>query len=182
MKSFSGTLIEGSVVRENKEKADKAGLINSNLVWTTDRLEKTKRNLEKGKFLTGPNPFFENKNLELKKDNLIYEYTQHELDELVKCEQDILYFAEKYCRIKKEDGQYGHFELRPYQKKALRAFQNNRFVIYCASRQIGKCLIFQSLTKINGEEKSVGMLFNENKKRSILSTIKEMLYSLYNIL
>lgn len=178
MKQFNGTQIEGSIVQEKKEKEQKGGKVNNNLVWNTEKMNAVRKALERGEYIEGQNPFFE-KNLDLKKDNLIFDYTEEELQEFVKCKNDILYFAEKYCKIKNELGQYEHFKLREYQKNVLTNFADNRFVVYCSARQSGKCYIYQGLTEINGRLIPIGELYDSNKKQTFLSKIKKVLYSIY---
>lgn len=48
------------------------------------------------------------------------------------------YFAEKYCKIKREDGSIGPMKLRDYQKDILNLYDKSRFSILMASRQVGK--------------------------------------------
>ena len=81
-------------------------------------------------------PWFKNE-VGVRKSGLSFEWTVEEIDEYVKCSQDIHYFAEKYCKIKRENGSVGPIKLRTYQKEILDLFKNNR-VILCASRQCGK--------------------------------------------
>jgi len=68
-----------------------------------------------------------------------------EQQEYVRCALDIHYFTEKYCKTKREDGSVGSITLRDYQKEILDNFVNNRFNILMASRQVGKCFIFNTL-------------------------------------
>jgi hypothetical protein len=81
-------------------------------------------------------PWFQ-KEVGVRKHGLTFQFTQEELEEYLKCSQDIHYFAEKYCKIKREDGSIGEIKLRGYQKEVLDLYKNPR-VILCASRQIGK--------------------------------------------
>jgi hypothetical protein len=70
----------------------------------------------------------------------------------------IHYFAEKYCKIKREDGSIGAMKLRDYQKEVIDLYMDNRFSILCGSRQIGKALRNDSLVfTINGK-KQIGDL------------------------
>lgn len=163
MKHFNGTQIDGAIVQEKKEKEQKTGKVNSNLIWTSERMNAVRQSLTRGEIVEGPNPFFE-KNFDLMKDNLIFERTEDEINEYIKCSEDIIYFAEKYCRIKNKMGQYTNFKLRPYQKKALKHYQENRFTVYAASRQIGKSVmtgIFINWYIIFNTEKNILVMANK---------------------
>ena len=68
--------------------------------------------------------------------------TTEQIEEYIKCKNDILYFAEKYYYIQTID--YGRIKIQlwPYQKKLLKAYESppngKRHVILAASRQSGK--------------------------------------------
>jgi len=81
--------------------------------------------------------------VELKNANLTFEYTPEEQEELLKCASDVSYFGDTYCHAMTDDG-VTKIKLRPYQKKMLNAFQDNRYVVMMASRQIGKCFLFNT--------------------------------------
>ncbi|NCA95509.1 MAG: hypothetical protein EOM74_00855 [Methanomicrobia archaeon] len=81
-------------------------------------------------------PFYKN-NTKLRRGNIIFEYSDDELFELKRCKEDIVYFANKYCKAMTEDG-VKNITLRPYQEDMLRHMTNNQFSIIMASRQIGK--------------------------------------------
>lgn len=105
------------------------------VIWSTKSIELAYKALKDGYSLR-KSPFFRG-NISLRKANLNFQYTQEELEEIIKCKNDIIYFANKYCYLKTETGKR-HIILRPYQEKLLRNYQNNRFNITLASRQIGK--------------------------------------------
>lgn len=83
------------------------------------------------------NPWWKNM-IGVRKAGLAFAVTNEEYEEYLKCKVDIHYFAEKYCKIKLEDGSVGSMRLRDYQKDILDLYNNNRFSILCASRQVGK--------------------------------------------
>lgn len=105
------------------------------VIWSTKSIELAYKALKDGYSLR-KSPFFRG-NISLRKANLNFQYTQEELEEIIKCKNDIIYFANTYCYLKTESGKR-HIVLRPYQEKLLRNYQNNRFNITLASRQIGK--------------------------------------------
>ena len=85
------------------------------------------------------NPWFKNE-IGVKRAGITFAMTPDEIQEYIRCKLDIQYFAEKYCRIKTEDGSIQNIKLRDYQKKILDLYTNNRFSILCGSRQIGKTI------------------------------------------
>ena len=76
----------------------------------------------------------------VRRAKLQFAMTKKELDEYTKCKMNIHYFAEKYCKIKREDGTIGPMVLRDYQKKIIDLFTNNSYSILMASRQTGKTI------------------------------------------
>ena len=71
--------------------------------------------------------------------NINFDLTKSETEEFVKCAGNVIYFADKYCHAMTDEG-IANIKMREYQKKMLSAFQDNRFVIMLASRQIGKTI------------------------------------------
>lgn len=85
----------------------------------------------------GASPFFNN-NIELRKADLNWAFTQEELDEFLRCKEDIIHFANTYCKLVDETGMSNFIKLRKYQKRILRAMQTKKYVIILSGRQIGK--------------------------------------------
>lgn len=105
------------------------------VVWSTKSIELAMQAIEEGQGLR-ISPFLKS-DPNLRKANLLFQYTDEEIAEILKCRKDIVYFAETYVYLKTENG-LKHIKLRPYQKRMLAAMQNNRWLIELASRQIGK--------------------------------------------
>lgn len=76
----------------------------------------------------------------VRKARIKFAPTKGELDEYTKCKININYFANKYCKIKREDGTIGPMKLRDYQKEILDLYNNNNYSILMASRQTGKTI------------------------------------------
>ncbi len=74
------------------------------------------------------------------KAKLQFAMTKKELDEYTKCKLNVQYFAEKYCKIKREDGTIGPMTLRDYQKQIIDLYTKNNYSILMASRQTGKTI------------------------------------------
>lgn len=106
------------------------------LVWSTKTVSDLIVALDKGYRPQVSMPFYEGKQF-LKRGNIVFEYTDQEIQEIAKCANDIVYFAEKYAVVMTDNG-IQKVKLREYQKELLRDFQHNRFNIVLASRQMGK--------------------------------------------
>lgn len=63
------------------------------------------------------------------------------LSELRKCSQDPLYWIENYVYIDNKDYGIILFKLRGFQKKIIKAFEENRFVLVKVGRQLGKTIL-----------------------------------------
>jgi hypothetical protein len=108
-------------------------------------------------------PFYEGKTF-LKKGNLVFEYTDEEISELAKCATDIVHFAETYAVVMTDNG-IQQVKLREYQKTMLRNFQEERFNIVLASRQMGKTVtasIFNAWYLIFNTDKNTLLLANKS--------------------
>ena len=77
----------------------------------------------------------------LKRANEQHEYTAEQVLELRKCAEDAEYFIDMYCQIQHAVHGSIRFALRPYQRRIVRTFANNRLSIALAPRQIGKSWI-----------------------------------------
>ena len=119
----------------NPVREDKDGVKAKRTIWSTRSLELALTGLEQGKKLVA-NPFYEN-NTKLLKGDLVFQRTNEEIAEWLKCKNDIIYFVEKYCKLMTPEG-IQHVKLRDYQKKYLKHLINNRLSIYLACRQCGK--------------------------------------------
>jgi len=74
----------------------------------------------------------------LKKAGVQLSWTKHEISEFEKCRKDIFYFIENYVYIRTVDKGPQKFKLRPYQRKMIQAYVDERFVVSRWSRQAGK--------------------------------------------
>lgn len=119
----------------NPVKEEKDGIKAKRMIWSTKSLDMALKGLEQGRKLVA-NPFYEN-NMKLLKGDLVFQRTQEEIDEWVRCKNDILYFAEKYCKLMTPEG-IKNVHLRKYQKKYLKHLEECQLSIYLACRQCGK--------------------------------------------
>ena len=77
-------------------------------------------------------------NPKLKKANIQIDFSQEEIQEVVRCSKDIVYFCEKYQKIISIDEGLMPFEPYDYQKNIMHTVNENRFVICKMPRQTGK--------------------------------------------
>lgn len=108
---------------------------NRGKIWSSKKIADEVDRISRG-LNADYSPFFDG-NPDLKAPELVYEYTREELEELARCANDVVYFGNKYCYSMTDEG-IRLISLRPYQEDMLAAFQDNRFVVMLASRQIGK--------------------------------------------
>jgi len=108
--------------------------------WSTEKVDKLLRDAEEIgiDYKELDNPFHEN-DPELRKGDILFEYTEEELEEIKKCATDVVYFANKYCHVMTDEG-IRQIILRDYQIQILRQYQNHRKNIFVSPRQSGKTI------------------------------------------
>lgn len=161
-------------VKEFKEEKD-----DNKLIWTTERVEKILASMEEG-YQPADHPFYEG-NPDYKKGNISFEYTEWEYEELKLCAKDIIHFANTYCQVMTDEG-YMKIQLRPYQEMVLRSYQNNRWNIFLAPRQIGKTItssIFLTWFLLFHFDKNVLLMSNKGATtKEIMDKIKAIMEGL----
>ena len=111
-------------------------------------------------------------NVNVKRDGVQQEWTQHEVLEYAKCMKDPAYFAKTYVKIISLDKGLVNFDLYPYQEKMFNHFNDNRFSIVLACRQSGKSIssvVYLLWYAIFHPEKTIAVLANKG------ATAREML-------
>jgi hypothetical protein len=135
------------------------------VVFTSELVSETTTKINDGIILKRfQNPWFQNE-VGVRRSGLTFMMTDDEINEYIRCKLDIHYFAEKYCRIKTEDGSVQNIKLRDYQKGILDLYTKNRFSILCGSRQIGKT-INAAITMLHF------ITFNNDKNIMIVANIR----------
>ena len=120
--------------------------------------------------MTQHNGYMGNPNL--LREGEVHSYTKNEIIEFQKCKNDPVYFAETYMKIVTLDNGVQPFKMWNFQKKTVRSFDDNRFIICKYPRQMGKstCAVAYMLHYI---------IFNSNVSVAILankaSTAREIL-------
>jgi hypothetical protein len=122
----------------------------------------------------------------VRKSNVPFAMTDDEILEYARCKLSVHYFAEKYCKIKREDSTIGKIKLRDYQKEIISLFNDNRFSILMASRQTGKCVSPSTIIKVRKEETGLEYKFTigefyyfhlqQQRKLTFLEQVKYFLY------
>ena len=74
----------------------------------------------------------------LKKANVQYNFTKEEIEEYIKCKDDIVYFVKNYMKVVTVDDGLVPFDLWDFQEDMINKFHDNRFVICKMPRQTGK--------------------------------------------
>lgn len=115
-------------------KEVKGGVEAAKVIWSTKSLLAAVDALNKGLPLKA-NPFVGTKTGLLKPD-LVYRRTAEEMEDIVRCIKDPVYFASK-CFLMTPEGLQA-VTLRDYQVDYLHHLQNNRFSIFLSCRQSGK--------------------------------------------
>ena len=150
------------------------------LVWSTKIINDLMVALDKGYRPQVSMPFYEGKQF-LRRGNIVFEYTQEEMDEIKKCANDIVYFAETYAVVMTDNG-IQQVKLREYQKDLLRDFQHNRFNIVLASRQMGKTVtasIFNAWYLTFNYDKTTLLLANKSEStKEIIDKAKVVIENL----
>jgi hypothetical protein len=135
------------------------------IVFDTELVEQVTSKINDGVvFKRFQNPWFKGE-VGVRRSGVTFRMTDDEIQEYIKCKLDIKYFAEKYCRVKTEDGSVNNIKLRDYQKDILDLYTKNRFSILCASRQVGKT-INAAITMLHF------ITFNNDKNIMIVANIR----------
>ena len=122
--------------------------------------------------------WFENKK-GVRKGDMAFAMTDEEVNEYAKCKLSVHYFAQNYCKIKREDGTIGKMDIREYQERIIDLYTKNRFSILMASRQTGKEMPYSSKVYTQYGEKLFGDLrigdkiYNENRELTTVVDIFE---------
>jgi hypothetical protein len=110
----------------------------------------------------------------------IFEYTQEHIQEIVKCKEDIIYFAEKYFKIVSiQDGEHT-ITLWDFQKKILKAFleppEDKRHAIIISARQSSKTtttsIYILHFILFNSDKTAAVLANKEDTAKEIMSRIK----------
>lgn len=148
----------------NPVKEDTSGVQAKRMVWSSKSLDLAFEGLKQGRKLIA-NPFYEN-NTKLLKGDLVFDRTPEEIQEWLRCKNDIIYFVEKYCKLMTPEG-IRNVTLRDYQRRYLKHLMDHRLSIYLACRQCGKCVSLLSFIKLKMNIDIFDNIDDKLKKRLI---------------
>ncbi len=114
--------------------------------WSTEVIKELLAQVDKTGVMPRDNPFYMG-DIQWRKPNLQFSYTKKELLEMAKCQINILHFSEEHCEVMTDEGNR-RVKMRDYQKKILLQYKKYRFNVFLASRQIGKCVTFDTEVEI----------------------------------
>ena len=95
-------------------------------------------------------------NQNLRPKNAQISYTKEMIEEYQKCKNDPVYFISKYVKVVHPDRGVVLMELYEYQERMIRAYHENKRVIFLTARQQGKCFCINTIVEIRN--KSSGQL------------------------
>lgn len=123
-----------------------------------------------------------NGNINVKRDGVQQNFTQEEVQEYIRCMNDIEYFAEKYVKVIQLSKGLVPFKLRGYQGGLCKHLNDNRFNIVLAPRQSGKsitCVLWLLHYICFNSDKKVAVLANKGAiAREMLARLTLMLENL----
>lgn len=108
------------------------------MAWSTKSVQELFEKITNGDPMPRQNPFSEG-DTDWRAANIAFEYTQNEIEEIRRCQQDIIYFANNYCFSKTDEG-VRKIKLRDYQENVIKEYSKNDRIVFLASRQIGKTI------------------------------------------
>jgi len=111
-------------------------------------------------------------NPNLKRAHVPIEFTSEQVEEVIKCSQDVVYFIENYVKIINLDEGLVPFNMYPFQQDMANMITDNRFSVIKTCRQAGKTTTSAAVILWH-------VLFNESYTIAILanklSTAREIL-------
>lgn len=145
---------------KQKEKPTKEEKASEKFIFTSEKIEEVKKKVDNGLKITRYEKYWTGENILTKRDGIIFELSEDETNEYIKCKMGIdindepyidedtqtlkmsgiQYFAQTYCKIKNELGMVKNIKLRDYQEEILDMFNNNGRCVLMSSRQSGKCI------------------------------------------
>lgn len=148
------------------------------IVWSTKAIKLYEEDINNG-IERKETPFYFN-NPQLRRPNLLFEYTQEEMMELVKCKNDVNYFANHYAYSKSPTtGALEQITLRDYQENLLHTISDNRFTIIVSARQSGKTVsssIYLAWYALFHYDRTVFLCANKEKTaRDVISKVQDVI-------
>lgn len=119
-----------------------------------------------------------NGNPRLKKNDVILNYSKEEVEEYIRCANDVVHFVENYVKIISLDEGLVNFKMYPFQKEMIRTMHDKRFSVYLLARQMGKSITTAAYLLhyvLFNKEKTLAVLANKGATaREIMGRIQTM--------
>lgn len=106
------------------------------------------------------------------------EYTTEQLFELVQCVEDPMYFLRNFMKIQHPLKGAIPFIPYPFQIDMIRAFHDNRFTVALTARQMGKCLVPDTIITENGSKVKIKDLLCLGFKDRMVGILEQALVRL----
>lgn len=173
------------------------------LIFTSEKIEEIRLKNDDGYKISRFEKYWFSNLPMVRRSNLVFDFSDDEVLEYAKCKlgidingdpyQDnsqifkmsgIDYFAETYCKVKNELGAIRNIKLRDYQKSILNMYMENRFSVLTASRQCGKCLIFNELCFLEDDTslKLYELWFKNLHNKNVYIYLKYTIYKFLDFL
>lgn len=148
-------------------------------VWSTKAVNDYLNDIDSG-VERKDSPFFYG-NTQLRKPNLLFEYTQDEIEIMLRCKNDVNYFANHFAyTMNPSTGALNLIALRDYQEDLLNTINDNRYTVIVAARQSGKCVSHNTNVETKDGKKHIGDIMTENEPKTFLSWLHKLLLKMYN--
>jgi len=174
-----GSNLFGSIPSKNEEDVRQ-------FVWDKKSIDQKIYNIDNGMEDDMPNPFYEN-NKFLRRNKIRYNYSKEEIQEVKRCKESVVYFAENYCKIQSQ-GKIITIKPYDYQKEIMSAFQEDNLSIVLSSRQSGKCINFDTKVTVRVDGKIYDIMVFElyfqimekHHSLSMRERLRRLLYEVYS--
>ena len=148
-------------------------------IWSTKMVNEYMNDIDMG-IERKESPFFFG-NQQLRKPFLQFEYTKEEIETMVRCKNDINYFANHFAyTMNPSTGALNLITLRDYQEALLNTINDNRYTVIVAARQSGKCVSHNTEVEVGNDKKCIGDIMTEREPKTFLSFIHKLLLKLYH--
>ena len=102
-------------------------------------------------------------------------FTQERLEELRRCQHDVIYFIEKYIKIQHPKKGRVPFRLYPFQREMIENFATYNRNIALTGRQQGKSMSTKTMITKNNTKVKIGELFCLNLREKIVDWLETAL-------
>ena len=115
-------------------------------------------------------------NPNLKRAHVPLSFTSEQVEEVIKCSQDVVYFIKNYVQIINLDEGLVPFDMYPFQEEMANTISDNRFTVIKTCRQAGKTTTSAAVILwhvLFNESYTIAILANKlNTAREILSRVQ----------